>query len=82
MDQLQGVGRFPVELRRAADRPPGLEAAPRLFGDSFVEHYVVGRMAAAGRAGVTPNFVDYWIEHADRNSEDGLGARGVPKRIR
>jgi hypothetical protein len=39
-------------------------------------------MAADGRAGVTPNFVDYWIEHADRNSEDGLGARGVPKRIR
>ena len=43
-DRMQGPGRFPVDLRDAAERLSASDAARGLFGDAFVDHYVATRL--------------------------------------
>ncbi len=43
-DRMEGPGRFPVDLRAAAERLSESAAARTLFGDAFVEHYVASRL--------------------------------------
>ncbi len=43
-DRMEGPGRFPVDLRAAAERLSESGAARTLFGDAFVEHYVASRL--------------------------------------
>lgn len=43
-DNLPAEARFPTNLRQAAERFAGSEAARTVFGDAFVEHYVASRI--------------------------------------
>ncbi len=43
-DRMEGPGRFPVDLRAAAERLGASDAARRLFGSTFVDHYVTSRL--------------------------------------
>ena len=41
---MEGPGRFPVDLRQAAERLSASSAARGLFGDAFVDHFVSSRL--------------------------------------
>jgi glutamine synthetase len=43
-DRMEGPGRFPVDLRQAAERLSASSAARRLFGEAFVDHFVSSRL--------------------------------------
>jgi glutamine synthetase len=43
-DRMTGPSRFPVDLRDAAERLAKSEAAQKLFGAAFVEHFVTTRV--------------------------------------